>query len=68
MKTNLLANTEIKSNTGNRFYMALEKMTTGRTAVINGIVVTKWNENAFEVGTWGKAQVTIHNAVDAIAA
>jgi hypothetical protein len=66
MTTHALANNEIKSATGNRFYLALEQMKEGRTTVINGAVVTKWGYDTFEIGTWGKKTVTSHEAVDAL--
>lgn len=37
----------------------LNSLTVGHTKNINGHVVTRWSENSFEVGTWGRETMTL---------
>jgi len=46
--------------------IALENMTIGMTTVLWGKVVTRWSETVFEVGTWGRNELTIDQAVEAL--
>ncbi len=52
----------------NQVCLELEGMKDRRTKVINGVVVTKWAKESFEVGTFGKKTQTFNAAVDAILA
>lgn len=67
MTTNL-AITVINGTTENRIYLILEAMSIKRTRVINGYVVTKWNGNSFEVGTYGKDLLTMEQTAAKILA
>lgn len=67
MTTNL-AITVIYGPTENRIYLILEAMSVQRTRVINGHVVTKWNQDSFEVGTYGKDLLTMEQTAAKILA
>jgi hypothetical protein len=41
----------------------LENITPKMTTTINGHVVTRWSETAYEVDTWGKKTVDIETAL-----
>ena len=56
--------TGTKENEMNATYRTLEAMTVGCTKVINGHAVTRWSQNAFEIGTWGRAYFDIHKAAE----
>lgn len=42
----------------------LQQIKIGYTTGINGHVVTRWSESAFEVDTWGVRTVDIEKAVE----
>jgi hypothetical protein len=44
----------------------LQAMKIGFTKVVNGIAVTRWSEDKFEVGTWGRKTQSIDDAVLAL--
>lgn len=50
-------------------YTRLLGMTDGMTTTINEWAVTRWNDESFEIGTWGKAEkcVCLETAVEALA-
>lgn len=50
----------------NRLMTRLEEMTIGRTTVIDGIVVTRWTETLWEVGTFNKDRMDIQQSVSKI--
>lgn len=64
MKANQLGKDQSTVKHINRAYLEMEAMKVGFTKVINGMVTTKWSEGKFEVGTFGKATVTIDEAAD----
>jgi len=41
----------------------LENITPKMTTTVNGHVVTRWSETAYEVDTWGRNTVTIDEAL-----
>lgn len=47
----------------NQVEIALENITVGMTTTIAGIVVTRWSKNTYEVGTWGKKNQNIEEAI-----
>lgn len=68
MKQSKMNGMTVKSETGARFYNMLEAMKVGFTTVINGMVVTRWSPESYEVGTWGKSTMDIHKTADALMA
>jgi hypothetical protein len=47
---------------------ALEGMTIGHTSIVNGVPVTRWSAERFEVGTWGKETLALTFAVQKLVA
>lgn len=52
----------------NSIIRVLEKITIGKTRVINGTVVTRWSKVSYETGTWGRKTISINDACDDILA
>lgn len=50
----------------NRAFLEMEGMKKGHTKIINGLVVTKWGEDSFEIGTFGKQTMDIQEACNRI--
>jgi hypothetical protein len=46
----------------------LENITPKMTTTVNGHVVTRWSETAYEVGTWGRKTVDIDTALEMVRA
>lgn len=44
----------------------LSNMKVGHTKLINGHVVTRWSDRAFEVDTWGKVSTHIYEAIELV--
>lgn len=53
--------------TTTRIEMAIDRIQVGRTQVVYGHVVTKWSDNAVEIGTWGRSTLTVIQAAEQIA-
>ena len=51
----------------NRIEMELEKITVGRTTIINGHVVTRWNVSRYEVDTINRTSCSFDEAVAEVA-
>ena len=45
---------------------ALKSMTVGRTRVLWGKVVTRWTNEVWEVGTWGRKSQNLDEAAEAL--
>ena len=56
----------VSTKSDNRAFLEMEGMKKGHTKIINGLVVTKWGEDSFEVGTFGKRTMDIQGACNLI--
>lgn len=42
----------------------LSSISIGATTIVLGCVVTRWNDNAFEVDSWSRSIMTLDQAID----
>jgi len=50
----------------NDIYNALDSITIGMTKIVNGHVITRWTADLYEIDTFGKTPVSIHQAADIV--
>ncbi len=44
----------------------LSTISIGMTTIVLGCVVTRWNDNAFEIDSWSRSIMTLDQAIESI--